>query len=83
LDSDSVVGTPYKSHQGIPNLLVLTVTIDNQRVEEIVRRFGEQGGGAAAFLFKALGDGERTPPVPQLLIGPWQRVGFSPLGIDG
>ncbi len=72
----------YKSHLGIPNLLVLTVTTDNHRLEEIMSRLREQGDGAAAFLFKALADRERTLPAPQLFFEPWQRVGVSPLHID-
>jgi len=72
----------YKSHLGIPNLLVLTVTTDNQRLEEIMSRFTEQGDGAAAFLFKVLADRERTLPVPQLVTEPWQRIRSLPLRID-
>ncbi len=72
----------YKSHLGIPNLLVLTVTTDNQRLEEIMRRLREQGDGAAAFLFKALADRERKLPAPHLLVEPWQRLDVSPLQID-
>jgi hypothetical protein len=73
----------YKSHLGVPNLLVLTVTTDNQRQEEIMRRLKEQDDRVDAFLFKALGDGERTSLSSQLLIEPWIRVGFLPLRIDG
>ena len=72
----------YKSHLGIPNLLVLTVTTDNQRLEDIMSRLREQGDGTAALLFKALPDRERTLPALHLFVEPWERVGVSPLQID-
>ena len=72
----------YKSHLGTPNLIVLTVTTANQRLEEIMSRLREQSDCAATFLFKALADRERSLPVPRLLVEPWQRVGLPPLRID-
>ncbi len=75
----------HKSHFGIPNLLVLTVTTNERHMEQIMKAFGEMGGGSAAFLFKtsdAIGSFDMAPsPMPALLTAPWLRVGFPPLCI--
>jgi hypothetical protein len=72
----------HKSHWGIPNLLVLTVTANESRIQEIIRRAQDGAGGGAAFLFKALGTPDITMPKPQLLFEPWLRPGIAPLRID-
>ena len=69
----------YKSRLGLPNLLVLTVMLDEKRLSETMRRFGERGGGAT-FLFKAAGS--LLAPDPQLLGEPWKRAGLPPLRIN-
>ena len=71
-----------KTHFGLPNLLVLTVTVSETRVHEIMSRLGESAGGNAVMLFKAVGAPDLTVPAPQLLFEPWQRAGFPPLRID-
>jgi len=71
----------HKSHWGLPNLLVLTVTVSEVRVSEIVSGLRERAGGSMAFLFKAVGTPDLTAPAPQLLFEPWQRAGFPPLRI--
>jgi hypothetical protein len=73
----------HKTHWGLPNLLVLTVTASDPRVQEIIGRMGDGTGGSAAFLFKALCRPCPIAPIPQLLFEPWQRAGFPPLRIDG
>ena len=71
----------HKSHWGIPNLLVLTVTVSAARVQEIMDRLQARPGESAAFLFKAVGAADLTTPAPQLLFEPWQRMGFPALCI--
>jgi hypothetical protein len=71
----------FKSHLGLPNLLVLTLTTGEARVIEMLRRLDELAGSKAAFLFKATADGTLRGPMPQLLIDPWQRAEISPLCI--
>jgi len=75
----------HKLHFGIPNLLVLTVTTNERHTEQIMKAFGEMGGGSAAFLFKTintLSSLDMAPsPMPALLTEPWLRVRFSPLCI--
>jgi hypothetical protein len=75
-------GRTFKTHLGLPNLLVLTLTTSEARSLEIVRRFEEQGGEQAAFLFKTVGAFDLTRPTHHLLTEPWLRAGFSPLQID-
>ena len=69
----------YKSHLGLPNLLVLTVMTDEKRLSETVRRFGERGE-APAFLFKA--SGPLLTPARQFLGEPWERALLPPLRIN-
>lgn len=72
----------FKTHFGIPNLLVLTLTTSTPRLYEIVRQFEERGVERAAFLFKSIDAAELKRPAPQLLSWPWLRAGLPSLGID-
>ena len=67
----------HKTDWGLPNLLVLTVTTNDKRVQEIAGQLQ-----SAAFLFKAADDSALTTPAPHLLFEPWQRANFPPLRID-
>jgi len=77
----------YKTHWGLPNLLVLTVTTSETHMNNILKLarelFGEKG--ASYLLFKtmpSLASLERAPsPDAQLLTGPWQRAGHDPFEI--
>ena len=71
----------HKTHLGLPNLLVLTLTTGEARIADIMRQIGHQTGDSAAFLFKSMNPSGLTMPAPQLLIEPWPRVGFPPLCI--
>jgi hypothetical protein len=71
-----------KTHFGLPNLIVLTVTTSGARVQEIMARLQDGPGERAVFLFKALPTPDLIAPAPQLLSEPWQRAGFPPLRID-
>jgi hypothetical protein len=72
----------YKAHWGIPNLLVLTVTVNSARVQQILERLQDFPTENAVFLFKAVAGTNLTVPMPQLLFEPWQRAGFPPMRID-
>ena len=82
---DIIARQIHKSHLGIPNLLVLTVTTNERHMEQIMKLLGELIGSSAAFLFKmmeALGSlGKAPSPMPGILTEPWQRVGFPGLSI--
>jgi len=67
----------HKAHWGIPNLLVLTVTVSVARCSEIIANLGTNG--SPAFLFKALGARNLSTPVPGLFSEPWERAGMPPL----
>jgi hypothetical protein len=71
----------HKTHWGLPNLLVVTVTNSAARLAEIMRRLQDQACNSPAFLFKATGEFGLTAPAPQLLLEPWQRAGLPPLCI--
>jgi hypothetical protein len=71
----------YRSHWGIPNLLVLTVTTGEPRMREIVRRLEGSPEGSTNFLFKAVDETATATPQLALLEEAWQRPGSAPLSI--
>lgn len=74
-----VEGHVHKTHWGVPNLFVLTLTVSTARVAEIVGKLGTEG--CPVFLFKAVDETALVRPVPQLLREPWTRAGLPPLSI--
>lgn len=74
-----------KSRLGLPNLLVLNVTTNEQHMRNIMALVQELTGGSTLFLFKMMssaGDFAAAPvPSPDLLCTPWERAGFPPLAI--
>lgn len=68
----------HKTHWGVPNLLVLTLTASAARASEIVAKLGS---GSPAFLFKAADGKALASPIRELLTEPWQRAGHGPFGI--
>jgi hypothetical protein len=73
----------YKTHWGLPNLLVLNLTTNEfhkKKIIELVRELTE-GNGATYLLFKstpALGDiAPVAKPTGHLLADPWQRAGHD------
>ncbi len=79
---DLIAGHAHKRHLGVSTFLVLTVTANEARRAEMVRKLGERAD-SPLFLFKAVGDRAFLAPFPGLLGEPWTRTGFSPLRIDG
>ncbi len=73
----------HRSQLGIPNLLMLMVTTDQGRCEEIVRRLAERFGEMPQFLFGATSSSKvLAQPYTDLLALPWERAGAPPLRID-
>lgn len=68
----------HKTHWGIPNLLVLTVTTSETHMTNLLANTESLMPTASRFLFKAkpdFGTGWRVPPtMPDLLTEPWRRV---------
>ena len=78
----------HKSHLGLPNLFVLTVTTNESHMTNImslVKKLATEGK-SKLFLFKtmsSLGNFEKAPePTAHLLTDPWQRVGYEAFRID-
>ena len=69
----------HKTHWGIPNLLVLTLTTSASRMAEIAGRPG--AGESPAFLFNAVEGKTLASPFWGLLTEPWTRSGLPPLSI--
>lgn len=82
---DLVSRQVHKTHLGLPNLLVLTVTTNERHKKEIMSHLKEQSGQSAAFLFKAMARPGASLGIPQpamsLLAEPWERVGHASLAI--
>ncbi len=77
-----LAGSLYKTHWGLPNLLLLTVTQNSERQREIVRTALARFGESPQVLFKSVTDAELRIIATRLLSEPWDRVGLSPLAID-
>ncbi len=75
----------HRSHFGVPNLLILTVTTSVERMRNIMADLKQMtdGKGHAAFLFKTMkGDIWKSPPADaHMLAEPWERVGHPPVFI--
>lgn len=78
----------YLTRFGLPNLLVLTVTTNEQHLRNIMELAGTLAGGTSSpsFLFKtmpSLDSLEKAPlPTPGILTAPWQRAGHPDFRID-
>ena len=78
----------HKSHLGLPNLLVLTVTTNEAHMTHImslVRDLATEGK-SKLFLFKTMssvGDFRKAPePTARMLTDAWLRVGYEEFRID-
>jgi hypothetical protein len=69
----------YKSHLGLPNLIILTVTTSESHKAHMLIALRDAINQSPQFLFKAMGD--MASPMPTILTAPWERVGCSPLAI--
>ncbi len=78
----------HKSHLGLPNLLILTVTTNEHHMANIMSLVKELAheGKSKLFLFKTMssvGDFKKAPePTAHLLADAWQRVGYEAFRID-
>lgn len=74
-----------RTHLGLPNLLVLVVTLSETRLRHIMSAMGEAMEGRQALLFKSIDAldeaGGRGRPL-RLLDQPWMRAGLLPLNIS-
>jgi hypothetical protein len=68
----------YRSHFGLPNLFVLTLTLNPQRLKAMAR----QCASSPAFLYKAIGEDDLVVPIPGLLWEPWDRADQPPFNIS-
>lgn len=72
----------HKSQLGLPNLLVLTVTISAAHQRSMMSALQNEIGGSTAFLFKAINlrcsVGMMSKPDLSILLDPWERVGHPP-----
>jgi hypothetical protein len=75
-----VVQRVHTAHLGLPNFLIITISINEKHTREIMNRLQEKAADNAAFLFVAITLG-LTMPAPQLLSMLYQRVDFPPLCI--
>jgi hypothetical protein len=77
----------YKTHWGLPNLLVLNVTTSEQHMKNIMSLVSTltDNKGVSYLLFKSLQslDSVESAPRPDasMLLEPWLRAGFQPFEI--
>jgi hypothetical protein len=78
----------YMTHWGLPNLLVLNVTTNEQHMKNVMHIIEElsDGKGSTYLLFKtmpSLASVERAPlPTPDMLTSAWPRIGHALFFID-
>jgi len=78
----------YKTQWGLPNLLVLSVTVNDRHMQNLMQLVDEltAGKGSSYLLFKtmpSLSSLEKAPAAASdMLTGAWQRVGLGPFCID-
>jgi hypothetical protein len=72
----------HRAHWGIPNLLVLTITTNEARMQTMIAKLGNDVGSNDLFFFKAIGAADLAKPAKHLLFKSWGRVAISPLQID-
>ena len=72
----------HKSYWGIPNLLVLTITPSEARMQAMMAGLGNDGGSNVSFLFKAITAADLARPANHLLFKFWDRASLDPLQIE-
>jgi Replication-relaxation len=78
----------YKARLGLPNLMVLTVTVNDTHMRNIMELVESltTGNGSKLFLFKTLtafnAPGQASTPTLELLTADWERAGFEPFNIS-
>jgi hypothetical protein len=75
----------YRTELGMPNLLVLTVTANEEHMRNVMRLLSEIGGSTSLFLFKTAAAFGITnisfAPSTEMLTQPWERTGCPMLPI--
>jgi hypothetical protein len=78
----------YRTVWGLPNLIVLNVTVSDRHRQNLMRLVDEltKGTGSKSFLFKTMPSlaslQKAPPPIPDILAGAWHRVGHPDFFID-
>ncbi len=71
----------HRAFWGVPNLLVLTVSVNERHLSNAVRRMEGSGPETAAFLFKKIDPRASIEPMPAILDAPWLRAGHPSMTI--
>lgn len=77
---DAISAGAHTANWGVPNLLVLTLTIAPFRLAFVLEKVAEARLGAP-FLFKAVAEADLVHPAPALPTEPWARAGLPPFSI--
>jgi len=73
----------HQAHWGIPNLLVLVITLSSSHLEKLLKSVAGVDGGNPAILFKSVAATELPAgPSSSFLLEPWDRTGYPPLVIN-
>jgi hypothetical protein len=83
---DIIAREVYRSHLGLPNLMVMVVTPSEARIETMKKLVMEitRGRGSTQFIFRPIPVlGFQAPsPSPELFTSPWHRSGYSSFDIS-
>jgi hypothetical protein len=73
----------HQAHWGVPNLLVLVVTLSSSHQENLLKSVTGVDGGNTAILFQSVAATELPAgPSNSFLLEPWDRTGYPPLAIN-
>lgn len=76
----------YRTHLGLPNLRMLTVTTNATHQANIKKLVTDIAGESELFLFKNLPEFGRTltapEPTPHVIADAWERAGMNPIAIN-
>lgn len=78
--AEIIAGQRHKRHLGLPNLLVLTVTLSERHKDRMMAAARTLGIARDAFLFKAVP--KLSAPAVSLLLEPWQRAGTEAVSLQ-
>jgi hypothetical protein len=80
---DIIARQVHKTHWGIPNLLVLTITTSEDRTQAMMNGLSNNNvGDNASFLFKAVATADLAKPANHLMFKSWDRPSLTALRID-
>lgn len=78
---DVIAQQTHKTHLGVPNLFILTVTDSERHGKGLVSAFQSATSGSPIFLFASIAPTHSDASIHCLLQRSWERAGYPPICI--